>query len=102
MRSLRLGGQKYRGSDVEHGQEILKQIQVLQYFFPAADHLALGLLEKQPLTSDLAAQNLQKSPTFRASVLWSFCHSKRRFPKSSELYRTKNCARSEGKVFLDP
>jgi len=53
-----------RGSDVDGGKEILRQNQILQFFFPAADHLALGLVEKQPLPLDVVTQHLEQSPTF--------------------------------------
>ncbi len=34
----------------EEAREVLKHHDILQYFFPAADHLALGLLDREPVS----------------------------------------------------
>lgn len=49
----------HSGTDTERVREILKSHDVLQYFFPAADHLALGLAEQaSPTASELVNQLL--------------------------------------------
>jgi hypothetical protein len=50
-----------KGADVEAAQEVLRQMQIFQYFFPAPDHLALGLLERKPLNSQQTTQYIEQS-----------------------------------------
>ena len=48
--------------DEEEAREILKRHDVLQYFFPAADHLALGLLDREPVSADVIVDRLKQTP----------------------------------------
>jgi hypothetical protein len=46
----------------EEAREILKRHDVLQYFFPAADQLALGLLDREPVSAGEIVDRLRQTP----------------------------------------
>jgi hypothetical protein len=46
----------------EEAQEILRRHDVLQYFFPAADQLALGLLDREPVSAEEIVNRLRLTP----------------------------------------
>jgi len=52
----------HAGSDVERAREILKARDIFQYFFPAPDHLALGLIEKNHLSPSALVEWLRRPP----------------------------------------
>jgi hypothetical protein len=54
----------HSGKDVGHLREILKAHDILQYFFPSADHLALGLAEQSSLSTDNLVKQLLYAPEF--------------------------------------
>jgi hypothetical protein len=49
-------------SCAEEAREILRRHDVLQYFFPAADHLALGLLDREPVSAKEIVDRLKRTP----------------------------------------
>jgi hypothetical protein len=52
----------HRGADIEAARDALRRLQVLQYFFPAPDHVALGLIHHSPQTSSAAAATVARLP----------------------------------------
>jgi hypothetical protein len=50
-----------RGSDIEHARGILREANILQYFFPAPDHLALGIIERGPATATEIVKRLERA-----------------------------------------
>lgn len=53
----------HAGTDIERARDILKAHHVLQYFFPAPDQLALGLLETQPESQLSVADSVERTPS---------------------------------------
>jgi hypothetical protein len=52
----------YRGVDIEAARELLGKYGVLQYFMPAADHLALGLIDRGGLNPEQVLEKLIDVP----------------------------------------
>jgi len=52
----------HSGTDIEAAREVLKSHHVFQYFFPAPDHLALGLIEKNQVSSPTLVDWVGRSP----------------------------------------
>lgn len=52
----------HSGTDVEQARDILGRHHILQYFFPAPDHLALGVAEAKTLSVDAILDRLRASP----------------------------------------
>ncbi|MFQ5923542.1 MAG: hypothetical protein ACE5M4_11935 [Anaerolineales bacterium] len=52
----------HSGVDIDAAREILRHHNVLQYFFPPPDHVALGLIETGPLTPDALIEQVSRSP----------------------------------------
>ena len=52
----------HSGVDIEAARELLRTHHILQYFFPAPDHLALGLIEKKSAPPSTLAGWLEQSP----------------------------------------
>ena len=50
------------GHDFEAIREVLRQHQILQFFFPSADHLALGLIDRGLLAPSAVLNELSKAP----------------------------------------
>ncbi len=50
------------GRDIEAIREILRQHQIFQFFFPSADHLALGLVDRGLLAPSSVLNELSKAP----------------------------------------
>lgn len=48
--------------NVEQAKQILKRHDIFQYFFPAADQLALGLVEREPISPTEIVERLSRSP----------------------------------------
>ena len=49
-------------SNVDLAKEILRKQDILQYFFPAADHLALGLVDRGVKSPSVLLEQLRKTP----------------------------------------
>ena len=52
-----------RGTDLDAIREVLRQRQVLQFFFPSADHLALGLVDRGLQDPSSVLSELSKAPS---------------------------------------
>ena len=52
----------YAGANVEEIRAILQRHDIFQYFFPSADQVALGLVEREALKRDLLIARVAKSP----------------------------------------
>ncbi len=52
----------HSGKDVDTARELLKQKDVFQYFFPAADQLALGFVDEEHLPVSEVVDRLNKTP----------------------------------------
>jgi hypothetical protein len=50
------------GKEIERASDILTQVQIRQFFFPAPDHLALGLVEREKVTSHTLVEYLKQAP----------------------------------------
>ncbi len=48
--------------DIEHCRAVLTSKQIIQYFFPPPDHLALGLIEKGALSPAQVAEGVARAP----------------------------------------
>jgi hypothetical protein len=51
------------GTDIEAVREVLRHQQILQFFFPSADHLALGLVDRGLQTPSSVLDELSKAPS---------------------------------------
>jgi len=52
----------HSGTNIGAAREVLKSHHVFQYFFPAPDHLALGLIEKNQISSPTLVDWVGRSP----------------------------------------
>ncbi len=52
----------FRLGDVAAVRDVLRRQQILQYFFPAADHLALGLADRVPRSAGQIVDALARTP----------------------------------------
>jgi hypothetical protein len=52
----------HSGRDIEAARQLLKRLDVFQYFFPAADQLALGFVDQDRLSVSEIVQRLDKTP----------------------------------------
>ncbi len=50
------------GRDIDAAQQLLKRLDVFQYFFPAADQLALGFIDQSQLSVQEILQRLERTP----------------------------------------
>jgi hypothetical protein len=53
----------HAGRDIEQVRNILRRHSVFQYFFPAADHLALGLIEGKSASVEVILDKLSQVPS---------------------------------------